>query len=116
MERPAPPAQPLGAQKSSGPCWRATCRAVEIARHLPRRLLVHLKSWRLVEVALNSCITTGLNTEVFRAAAGAALSWAHGLPVSIDTLLATYRTDVAAALTEVRSTPELLSDPEPSRR
>lgn len=63
-----------------GPYWRATCRAVEIARHLPRRLLVHLKSWRLVEVALNSCITTGLNTEVFRAAAGAALSWAHGLP------------------------------------
>ena len=83
--------------------------AVEVARSLPPRLLVHLNSERLVEVALGSCVTTGLNTEVFLAAAGAVLSWAHGLPVPVNTLLATYGTDVAAALREVRTTLELLS-------
>ena len=59
-----------------------------------------LNSERLVEVALGSCIATGLNTEVFLATAGVVLSWAHGLPVPIDTLLATYGTDVVAALAE----------------
>jgi hypothetical protein len=61
---------------------------VEIARHLPPRLLVHLNSERLVEVALGSCVTTGLNTEVFLAAAGVVLSWAHVLPLPLDNLLA----------------------------
>jgi integrase/recombinase XerC len=88
--------------------------AVEIARHLPPRLLVHLSSERLVEVALGSLITTGLNTEVFLAAAGAVLSWAHGLPLPLDPLLATYGTDVADALLQVRSTLELLSGLDPA--
>jgi len=35
----------------------------------PPRLLVHLNSERLVEVALGSCVTTGLNTQVFLATA-----------------------------------------------
>jgi integrase/recombinase XerD len=88
--------------------------AVGIARHLPPQLLVHLNSERLVEVALGSLITTGLNTEVFLAAAGAVLSWAHGLPLSLDPLLATYGTDVADALLQVRSTLELLSGLDPA--
>jgi hypothetical protein len=75
-----------------------------------------LNSVRLVEVALGSCVTTGLNTEVFLATAGAVLSWAHDLPLSLDTLLATYGTDVVDALSEVRSTLELLSGLDPSRR
>jgi hypothetical protein len=90
--------------------------AVEIARSLPPRLLVHLNSERLVEVALGSCVTTGLNTEVFLAAAGVVLSWAHGLALPLAPLLATYGTDVVAALSEVRTTLELLSGLDPSRR
>jgi site-specific recombinase XerD len=81
---------------------------VEIARHLPPRLLVHLNSERLVEVALGSCVTTGLNTEVFLAAAGAVLSWANGLPLPLAPLLATYGSDVTTALREVCNTLELL--------
>ncbi|MHB1527011.1 MAG: tyrosine-type recombinase/integrase [Candidatus Dormibacteria bacterium] len=88
--------------------------AVGIARHLPPQLLVHLNSERLVEVALGSLITTGLNTEVFLAAAGAVLSWAHGLPLPLNPLLATYGTDVADALLQVRRTLELLSGLDPS--
>ncbi|MGO9150648.1 MAG: tyrosine-type recombinase/integrase [Acidimicrobiales bacterium] len=90
--------------------------AVEIARLLPKRLLVRLNSERLVEVALGSCVTTGLNTDVFLAAAGAVLSWAHGLPLPLAPLLATHGTDVVPALSEVRTTLELLSDLDPSRR
>jgi hypothetical protein len=89
---------------------------VEIARHLPPRLLVRLNSERLVEVALGSCVTTGFNIEVFLAAAGVVLSWAHGLALPLAPLLATYGTDVAAALREVRSTLELLSGLDPPRR
>jgi len=74
-----------------------------------------LNSEQLVEVALGSCVTTGLNTVVFLAAAGAVLSWAYGLPLPLDNLLATYGTDVVAALSEVRSTLDLLSDLDPSR-
>jgi site-specific recombinase XerD len=88
---------------------------VEIARLLPPRLLVRLNPERLVEVALGSCVTTGLNTEVFLATAGAVLSWAHDLPLSLGSLLATYGTDVAAALSEVGTTLELLSGLDPSR-
>jgi hypothetical protein len=90
--------------------------AVEIARHLPPRLLVRLNSERLVEVALGSCVTTGFNIEVFLATAAAVLSWAHGLPLPLDTLLATYGTDVTTALSEVGTTLELLSGLDPSRR
>ena len=90
--------------------------AVEIARHLPPRLLVHLNSERLVEVALGSCVTTGLNTEVFLATAGAVLSWAHDLPLPLAPLLAAYGTNVGYALADVRSTLELLSGLDPSRR
>jgi hypothetical protein len=89
--------------------------AVEIARSLPPRLLVHLNSERLVEVALGSCVTTGLNIEVFLAAAGVVLSWAHGLPLPLGPLLATYGTDVTTALGEVGTTLQLLSDLDPSR-
>jgi integrase/recombinase XerC len=89
--------------------------AVEIARHLPPRLLVHLSSERLVEVALGSLITTGLNVEVFLAAAGAVLSWAQDLPLPLDPLLATYGSDVLDALLQVRSTLELLSGLDPTR-
>jgi hypothetical protein len=88
---------------------------VEIARHLPPRLLVHLNSERLVEVALGSCVTTGFNIEVFLAAAGVVLSWAHGLPLPLGPLLATYGTDVTTALGEVGTTLELLSGLDPSR-
>jgi hypothetical protein len=88
---------------------------VEIARSLPPRLLVHLNSERLVEVALGSCVTTGLNIEVFLAAAGVVLSWAHGLPLPLGPLLATYGTDVTTALGEVGTTLELLSGLHPSR-
>jgi hypothetical protein len=63
----------------------------------------------LVEVALASCIATGLNTEVFLATAGVVLSWAHGLPLPLAPLLAAYGTNVGYALAEVRSTLELLS-------
>jgi hypothetical protein len=84
-------------------------KAVEIARLLPPRLLVRLNSERLIEVALGSCLTTGLNTEVFLAAAGAVLSWAHGLPLPLAPLLATYGTDVVPALSEVHTTLQLLS-------
>ncbi len=90
--------------------------AVEIARLLPQRLLVRLNSERLVEVALGSCVTTGFNTDVFLAAAAAVLSWAHGLPLPLDTLLAIYGTDVTTALSEVGTTLELLSGLDPSRR
>jgi len=90
--------------------------AVEIARLLPPRLLVRLNSERLVEVALGSCVTTGFNTDVFLAAAAAVLSWAHGLPLPLDTLLAIYGTDVTTALSEVGTTLELLSGLDPSRR
>lgn len=89
---------------------------VEVARSLPPRLLVRLNSERLVEVALGSCVTTGFNIEVFLAAAGVVLSWAHGLPLPLGPLLATYGTDVAAALREVRSTLELLSGLDQPRR
>jgi site-specific recombinase XerD len=90
--------------------------AVKVARSLPPRLLVHLNSERLVEVALGSCVTTGFNIEVFLAAAGVVLSWAHGLSLALDTLLATYGTDVTTALREVGTTLELLSGFDPSRR
>jgi hypothetical protein len=127
LERPAPP-QPLASGHLVQGDQVAThtnlqdradeqlVEAVEVARSLPPRLLVHLNSERLVEVALGSCVTTGLNTEVFLAAAGAVLSWAHGLPVSLGSLLATYGTDVVPALSEVRSTLELLSGLDPSHR
>jgi hypothetical protein len=120
LDRPAPP-QPLAAGHLVQGDQVATHRnlqdrtgeqlgeVVEIARHLPPRLLVHLNSERLVEVALGSCVTTGLNTEVFLAATGVVLSWAHGLPLPLDNLLATYGTDVVPALSEVRTTLELLS-------
>jgi site-specific recombinase XerD len=62
--------------------------AVEVARSLPPRLLVRLNSERLVEVALGSCVTTGFNIEVFLAAAGVVLSWAHGLPLPLGPLWA----------------------------
>jgi hypothetical protein len=90
--------------------------AVKVARNLPPRLLVHLNSERLVDVALGSCVTTSLNIEVFLAAAGAVLSWANGFPLPLDTLLATYGTDVTAALREVGTTLELLSGLDPPRR
>jgi hypothetical protein len=61
-------------------------------------------------------VTTGFNIEVFLAAAGVVLSWAHGLPLALDTLLATYGTDVTTALREVGTTLELLSGFDPSRR
>jgi hypothetical protein len=89
--------------------------AVEVARRLPPRLLVHLNSERLVGVALGSCITTRLNTEVFLATAGVVLSWAHGLPLPLDNLLATYGTNVSHALEQARSTLELLSRLDSSR-
>lgn len=89
---------------------------VEIARHLPPRLLVHLNSERLVEVALGSCVTTGLDIEVFLAAAGAVLSWANGLPLPLTPLLATYGSDVLTALNEVGTTLELLSGLDPPRQ
>ena len=89
---------------------------MEVARSLPPRLLGRLNSERLVEVALGSCVTTGFNTEVFLAAAGAVLSWAHGLPLSLAPLLATYGTDVVPALSEVRTTLELLSGLDHPRR
>jgi hypothetical protein len=119
LERPAPP-QPLAAGHLVQGDQIATHRnlqdrtgeqlgeAVEIARHLPPRLLVHLNSERLVEVALGSCVTTGLNTEVFLAAAGVVLSWAHDF-TPLAPLLAAYGTNVGYALAEVRSTLELLS-------
>ena len=88
--------------------------AVEIARHLPPRLLVHLNSERLVEVALGSCVTTGLNSEVFLAAAGVVLSWAHDLSLPLAPLLAAYGTKVGYALAEVRSTLELLGGLDPT--
>ena len=127
LERPAPP-QPLvsghlvqGDQVATHTNLHDRAdeqlgEAVEIAQLLPQRLLVRLSSERLVEVALGSCVTTGLNTEVFLAAAGAVLSRAHGLPLSLDTLLTTYGTDVGYALTEVRSTLELLSGLDQPRR
>jgi site-specific recombinase XerD len=120
LERPIAP-HPLADQVATREELLDRCNdllggGVEIARHLSPRLLVHLNSERLVEVALGSCVTTGLNIEVFLAAAGVVLSWAHGLPLSLDTLLATYGTDVAAALREVRTTLELLSGLDPSRR
>ncbi len=90
--------------------------AVEVARRLPQRLLVHLNSERLIEVALSSWITIGLSTEVFLATAGVLLSWAHGLPVPVDNLLAAYGTNVVPSLTEVGTTLELLSRPDPPRR
>ncbi len=127
LERPAPP-PPLAAGHLVQGDQVATHRnlqdrtgeqlgeAVEIARLLPPRLLVHLNSERLVEVALGSCITTGLNTEVFLAAAGAVLSWTHDLPLPLGPLLATYGTDVTTALGEVGTTLELLSGLDPPRQ
>jgi hypothetical protein len=120
LERPIAP-QPFADQAATREELLDRCNdllggAVEIARHLPPRLLVHLNSERLVEVALGSCITTGLNSEVFLATAGAVLSWAHDLPLSLDTLLATYGTDVGYALREVHSTLELLSGLDQPRR
>ena len=44
------------------------------------------------------------------------LSWANGFPLPLDTLLATYGTDVTAALREVGTTLELLSGLDPPRR
>jgi hypothetical protein len=43
-------------------------------------------------------------------------SWAHGLPVAVATLLATYGTDVVDVLAQVHSTLEQLSRLDPSRR
>jgi hypothetical protein len=60
-------------------------------------------------LTVGSLITTGLNVEVFLAAAGAVLSWAQDLPLPLDRLLATYGSDVLDALLQVRSTLELLS-------
>ena len=94
-------------------CHELLGKAVNVARRLPPRLLVHLNSERLIEAALGSCITTGLNTDVSLAAAGAVLSWAHDLPLPLDALLATYGPHVAAALTEVRTTLGLLSGLDP---
>jgi hypothetical protein len=96
-------------QKLEHQCQELLSEAVNVARRLPPRLLVHLNSERLIETALGSCISTGLNTDVSLAAAGAVLSWAHDLPLPLDPLLATYGPHVAAALTEVRTTLELLS-------
>ena len=97
-------------------CGELLAEAVGAARNLPPTLLVHLNSERLVEFALGSCITTGLTTEVFLATAGAVLSWAHDLPLPLDTLLATYGPDVVTTLSDVRSTLELLSTLDPSCR
>ena len=96
-------------------CYELLSEAVNIARRLPPRLIVHLSSPRMVEVALGSCITTGLNTEIFLAAAGVVLSWARDLPVALDPLFTTHGTNTAAALTEVRTTLELLSGLDPPR-
>jgi hypothetical protein len=97
-------------------CHELLGEAVDVARRPPPRLLVHLNSERMVEVALGSCITTGLNTETFLAASGVVLSWAHDLPVTLDPLLTTHGTSTAVALTEVRTTLELLRgiDPPPA--
>jgi site-specific recombinase XerD len=119
LDRPVAP-RPFADQVATREKLRGRCNdllggAVKVARNLPPRLLVHLNSEQLVEVALGSCVTTGLNTVVFLAAAGAVLSWAYGLPLPLDNLLATYGTDVVAALSEVRSTLDLLSDLDPSR-
>jgi hypothetical protein len=120
MERPTAP-RPFTDQAATREELLDRCNdllggAVEVARSLPPRLLVHLNSERLVELALGSCVTTGLNTEVFLATAGAVLSWAHGLPLPLGPLLATYGTDVTTALGEVDTTLELLSGLDPSRR
>jgi integrase/recombinase XerC len=123
-----PPAPPLPVNDRSGiradrlpidenlgnRCHELLGEAVNVARRLPPRLLLHLNSERLIEAALGSCITTGLNTDVSLAAAGAVLNWAHDLPLPLDALLATYGPHVAAALTEVRTTLELLSGLDPS--
>ena len=119
LERPIAP-HPLADQAATREELLDRCNdllggGVEIARSLPPRLLVHLNSERLVEVALGSCVTTGLNIEVFLAAAGVVLSWAHGLPLPLGPLLATYGTDVTTALGEVGTTLQLLSDLDPSR-
>jgi hypothetical protein len=119
LERPIAP-HPLADQAATREELLDRCNdllggGVEIARSLPPRLLVHLNSERLVEVALGSCVTTGLNIEVFLAAAGVVLSWAHGLPLPLGPLLATYGTDVTTALGEVVTTLELLSGLNPSR-
>ncbi len=58
----------------------------------------------------------GLSTEAFLATAGVLLSWAHGLPVPVDNLLATYGTDGVHALRQVGTTLELLSRLDPPRR
>jgi hypothetical protein len=120
LEPPAPPlpvndrpsirAEQLASDQNLGNrCHELLAEAVNVARRLPPRLLVHLNSERLIEAALGSCITTGLNTEVSLAAAGAVLSWALDLPLPLDPLLATYGPHVAAALSEVRTTLELFS-------
>ena len=119
LERPIAP-HPLADQAATREELLDRCNdllggGVEIARSLPPRLLVHLNSERLVEVALGSCVTTGFNIEVFLAAAGVVLSWAHGLPLPLGPLLATYGTDVTTALGEVGTTLELLSGLHPSR-
>ncbi len=98
-----------------GPAESILIGAVEAARRLPPRLVVHLNPERLLEVALGSLITTGLSTDVFLAAAGAVLSWTHDLPVPIGPLLTTYGRGAAEALFQVRSTLELLGSLDPTR-
>ena len=131
-EHPAPSQAPLAADLSAGtrrvrpgdephhedlrgPAQDILEDAVEVARHLPPQLLVHLNAERVVEVALSSLIATGLNTEPLLAAAAAVLSWAHGLNVPLDPLLDTYGTEVAVELLKVRATLELLRDLAPTR-
>lgn len=89
--------------------------AAEVARQLPTQLLVHLNPERLLEVALGSLITTEPTIDVYLAAAGAVLSWAHDLPVPLDPLLTTYGPAAAEALLQVRSALELLGALDPSR-
>jgi len=89
--------------------------ATGVARQLPTQLLVHFNPERLLEVALGSLITTDPTIDVYLAAAGAVLSWAHDLPVPLDPLLTTYGPAAAEALLQVRSALELLGALDPSR-
>ncbi len=88
--------------------------AVEVARHLPPQLLGHLDSECIVEVALASLITTGLQSEVLLPTAALVLARSKRLPVQLGPLLNAYGTDVTDALLQVRRTLELLSGLDPA--
>ena len=113
-------ARPLGLEESPqqedirASAQATLADAVEIARRLPPQLLVHLNPERVVEVALSSLISGGLDTEPLLAAAAAVLSWAHGLRVPLDPLLATYGRDAALELLKVQRTLELLRGLDPT--